>query len=79
MMSRQIYNYKSFTNLVFKPTCITLVINNKEVSGFDLRIGTDELRKQIIAGVPEAEIRKSWQPGLQKFKAIRAKYLLYPD
>lgn len=49
------------------------------VSAFDLRIGTDELRKQIIAGVPEAEIRKSWEPGLQKFKAIRAKYLLYPD
>ncbi|MFN8347966.1 MAG: DUF1343 domain-containing protein [Spirosomataceae bacterium] len=49
------------------------------VSAFDLRIGTDQLRKQIIAGVPEAEIRKSWEPGLQKYKAIRAKYLLYPD
>ncbi len=49
------------------------------VSPFDLRIGTDQLRKQIIAGVPEAEIRKSWEPGLTKFKAIRAKYLLYPD
>jgi uncharacterized protein YbbC (DUF1343 family) len=43
-----------------------------------LRIGTDQLRKQIIAGVSEADIRKSWEPGLQKFKAIRAKYLLYP-
>ena len=52
---------------------------NTGVSPFDLRIGTDQLRKQIIAGVPEAEIRKSWEPGLQKFKAIRAKYLLYPD
>ncbi len=49
------------------------------VSPFDLRIGTDQLRKQIIAGVSETEIRKSWEPGLQKFKAIRAKYLLYPD
>lgn len=48
------------------------------VSPFDLRIGTDQLRKQIIAGVPEADIRKSWEPGLQKFKSIRAKYLLYP-
>lgn len=52
---------------------------NQDISAFDLRIGTDRLRKQIIAGVPEAEIRKSWEPGLQKFKAIRAKYLLYPD
>ena len=49
------------------------------VSPFDLRIGTDQLRKQIIAGMSEADIRKSWEPGLQKFKAIRAKYLLYPD
>jgi uncharacterized protein YbbC (DUF1343 family) len=49
------------------------------VSPFDLRIGTDQLRKQIIARVPEAEIRKSWEPELQKFKSIRKKYLLYPD
>ena len=50
----------------------------QDVSAFDLRIGTDQLRKQIIAGVSEADIRKSWEPGLRKFKAIRAKYLLYP-
>ncbi len=49
-----------------------------DVSAFDLRIGTDELRKQVIAGVSESDIRKSWEPGLQKFKAIRKKYLLYP-
>lgn len=51
---------------------------NQDISAFDLRIGTDQLRKQIIAGVSEADIRKSWEPELQKFKAIRAKYLLYP-
>lgn len=51
---------------------------NQGISAFDLRIGTDQLRKQVIAGVSEADIRKSWEPGLQKFKAIRAKYLLYP-
>ncbi|MNK81436.1 hypothetical protein D3C87_1011780 [compost metagenome] len=48
------------------------------VSAFDLRIGTDQLRKQIIAGISEADIRKSWEPGLQQFKTIRSKYLLYP-
>ena len=51
---------------------------NDDISAFDLRTGTDQLRKQIIAGVSEADIRKSWEPGLQKFKAIREKYLLYP-
>ncbi|MFA4868812.1 MAG: DUF1343 domain-containing protein [Pedobacter sp.] len=52
---------------------------SQDISAFDLRIGTDQLRKQIIAGVSEADIRKSWEPGLQKFKAIRKKYLIYPD
>ncbi len=50
----------------------------QDISAFDLRIGTDQLRKQIIAGMSEEEIRKSWEPGLAQFKAIRAKYLLYP-
>lgn len=40
--------------------------------------GTTELRKQIEAGKTEAEIRASWEPGLTKYKAMRAKYLLYP-
>lgn len=51
---------------------------NQDISAFDLRIGTDQLRKQIIAGVSEADIRKSWEPELQKFKTTRMKYLLYP-
>ncbi len=48
-----------------------------DISAFDLRIGTDQLRKQIVAGVSEADIRKSWQPGLKKFMALRRKYVLY--
>ncbi|HMG09116.1 MAG TPA: DUF1343 domain-containing protein [Mucilaginibacter sp.] len=39
--------------------------------------GTTELRKQIEAGKTEAEIRSSWEPGLNKFKTTRSKYLLY--
>ena len=46
---------------------------------FDKLAGSDVLRKQIINGVSEKEIRKSWQADLKKFKAIRKKYLLYPD
>ena len=44
---------------------------------FDKLAGTDLLRKQIIAGIAEEEIRASWEPGLEKFKEIRGKYLLY--
>lgn len=46
---------------------------------FDKLAGTDELRKQIVAGKTEAEIRAGWQPRLNVFKAIRKKYLLYKD
>ncbi|MFT5915780.1 MAG: hypothetical protein ACI81T_002283 [Bacteroidia bacterium] len=41
--------------------------------------GTKKLQQQIEAGKTEAEIRKSWQADLQKYKAMREKYLLYND
>jgi hypothetical protein len=41
-------------------------------------IGVAEFRQQIINGTPEAEIRKSWEPGLSEYKKMRTKYLLYP-
>lgn len=46
-------------------------------SFFDKLAGSDSLRKQIIAGVSEQQIRASWQNGLAKYKATRKKYLLY--
>ena len=46
---------------------------------FDKLAGNSTLRKQILNGLSEEEIRKSWQPDLIKFKKIRKKYLLYPD
>ena len=41
-------------------------------------IGVGEFRQQVIKGVSEAEIRKSWEPGLSHYKEMRKKYLLYP-
>ena len=46
---------------------------------FNKLAGNDKLMRQIKSGTSEAEIRKSWEPELTKFKAIRKKYLLYPD
>lgn len=46
---------------------------------FENLTGTASLRQQIIAGKSEEEIRKSWQPGLERFRRIRAKYLIYGD
>lgn len=39
--------------------------------------GTDKLRKQIIEGKTEEEIKKSWKANLDKYKAMRKQYLLY--
>ncbi len=44
---------------------------------FNRLAGNDQLIQQIISGVPEEEIRKSWAPELEKFMEIRKKYLLY--
>ena len=41
--------------------------------------GNEALAQQVKQGKTEAEIKKSWQPALSKFKMIRKKYLLYKD
>lgn len=46
---------------------------------FNKLAGNDVLMHQIKSGIPEAEIRKSWEPALTGFKHIRKKYLLYKD
>jgi len=46
---------------------------------FDRLAGTCDLKKQILEGKNEQDIRNSWQNGIEKFKMIREKYLIYPD
>jgi uncharacterized protein YbbC (DUF1343 family) len=48
-------------------------------NSFNRLAGTDDLMQQIKEGKTEEEIRKSWEPKLSEFKAIRKKYLLYED
>lgn len=47
--------------------------------GFSLRAGNYELEDQIKAGMSAQEIKATWQPGLDSFKQVRKKYLMYPD
>ena len=44
----------------------------------DKLAGTDKLRKAIMAGQNEAQIKLSWQSGITAFKQKRKPYLLYP-
>lgn len=46
---------------------------------FNKLAGNALLMQQIKEGKTEAEIRRSWQEGIESFKKIRKKYLLYPD
>lgn len=44
---------------------------------FDLLAGTKKLRWQIVKGMTEEEIKASWKPELDTYKAMRKQYLLY--
>ena len=46
-------------------------------SGFTKHAGTSKLQQQIEAGLSESEIKATWKDDLDKFKVIRAKYLIY--
>jgi uncharacterized protein YbbC (DUF1343 family) len=46
---------------------------------FNKLAGNAELMQQIKEGKTESAIKASWEPGLNAFKAIRKKYLLYAD
>jgi uncharacterized protein YbbC (DUF1343 family) len=48
-------------------------------SVFSKLAGTDQLRKQIEQGLSSSDIYESWQPGLDAFKPVRKKYLLYEE
>ena len=52
-------------------------VNRK--STFNLLAGNGTLYQQIMAGLSAEEIRQSWAKDLDAYRALRAKYLLYPD
>ncbi|HVA27519.1 MAG TPA: DUF1343 domain-containing protein [Candidatus Baltobacteraceae bacterium] len=52
-------------------------IEIKEPASLDRDWGTDTLRKGLLAGDSAAEITGKWNAGLNAFKALRVKYLIY--
>lgn len=44
---------------------------------FDILAGTTKLRAQIKQGLTEDSIVSTWQPALNKYRAMRDKYLIY--
>lgn len=52
---------------------------SRQMGNIDFLAGTKQFKEQIIARKKEKEIRKSWEPGLSKYKEMRKKYLLYEE
>ncbi|WP_419803199.1 exo-beta-N-acetylmuramidase NamZ domain-containing protein [Mucilaginibacter sp.] len=50
---------------------------SKQIGNIDYLAGVAAFKQQILAGASEKEIRKSWEPGLSNYKAMRPKYTLY--
>ncbi|WP_395762774.1 exo-beta-N-acetylmuramidase NamZ domain-containing protein [Elizabethkingia anophelis] len=46
---------------------------------FDTLAGSDQLRKQIISGLSQEQIKASWKKGLEDFEKTRQKYVVYPN
>ena len=46
---------------------------------FDKLAGTPDLRRMIMAGKPESQIKASWAPATADFRKLRERYLLYPE
>lgn len=53
--------------------------NKNAILHFDQLAGGNELRRLIHEKRSVTEIRESWKAGLNKFRQLRKKYLLYPD
>jgi uncharacterized protein YbbC (DUF1343 family) len=52
---------------------------SNQMNNIEVQIGSGLFRQQIIDGVSEAEIRKTWEPGLSNYKKMRKKYVIYKD
>lgn len=51
---------------------------SNQIGDINKLAGVFDFKKQIENGISEVAIRKSWEPGLSNYKAMRKKYLLYP-
>lgn len=52
---------------------------SNQMGNIDKLAGVAEFKEQIKQGISEDSIRRTWEPGLQAYRAKRAKYLIYPD
>ena len=51
--------------------------SHRQIGNIDYLVGVSEFKEQIKKGMTEEQIRKTWEPGLSKYKNMRKKYLLY--
>ncbi|AFM05016.1 hypothetical protein Fleli_2656 [Bernardetia litoralis DSM 6794] len=82
-------NQKLESNFSLKPILeFYQIMKNENLEGkkdiffnsyFNTLVGNDKLQNQIKEGLTEQEIKQTWLEGLDNYKIIRKKYLLYKD
>ncbi len=51
---------------------------SREMNNISTLAGTAQFKQQVIAGKSAEEIRRTWETGLTRYKAMHKKNLLYP-
>ena len=78
---KNLTNYKRLNEINLKWILEAYRVNEDTTSFFNSFFnklaGNDILKQQIINGLDEKKIKKSWQKDISEFKKIRSKYILY--
>lgn len=51
---------------------------SRQIGNIDFLVGNADFKNQIAKGWTESQIRETWEPGIEGYKKMRKKYLLYP-
>ncbi len=60
----------------------TILLNfpqSHQMNNIEIQVGSALFRQQIIDGVSEEAIRKTWEPRLSIYKKMRKKYVINKD
>lgn len=51
---------------------------SRQIGNIDFLVGNADFKNQLAKGWTESQIRETWEPGIEGYKKMRKKYLLYP-
>ncbi|HTR80928.1 MAG TPA: DUF1343 domain-containing protein [Bacteroidota bacterium] len=76
LVNTQLYLMETI-NAMYPAKDIFAGAESSSVEMFDKVMGTDQVRRELAAGIPAANIIARWQKEVETFMPLRKKYLLY--